>query len=406
MNRYLLPLIKELCIGSHKMGFISGARQVGKTTLVKSLKNDSNNFQYHTWEDLDFRRTWIKNPKSFIPSDSKKEVLLALDEIHKAKGWKNTLKGIYDLSEPNLDILVTGSARLNVFKRGSDSLLGRYFNFRLHPLSVGELSNGISPTPDEFQTNINELESSSSVTETVDALKNIYAFGGFPEPFFKQSKRHLTLWQRSRIEKLVREDLRDLSRIQELSQIEMLCSLMPERVGSLFSRNSVREILEVSHTSIRAWLTYLEELYYFFEIKPYQRKIARSLKKEGKIYLWDLSEVKDEGARFENLIALHLLKACHYWSDAGYGDFSLQFVRNKDKEEIDFLIIRDKKPWFACEAKFSETEPQKAWSRMMPHLGLTKGFQVVFKENIRKTYKYSWGNVEVVSADQLLKFLP
>ena len=155
--------------------------------------------------------------------------------------------------------------------------------------------------------------------------------------------------------RIVREDLRDLSRIPELSKIEMLISLLPERVASPLSLTSLKENLETSYDTVKRWMIYLKELYYHFEIKPWSKNISRSLRKEGKMYLWDWSEVKDEGARFENMVASHLLKTCHYWTDTGEGHFQLFYLKTKEKKEIDFLIVRDGKPWLPIECKLNNT---------------------------------------------------
>lgn len=157
----------------------------------------------------------------------------------------------------------------------------------------------------------------------------------------------------------MREDLRDLSRLPDLGRIEMLCSLLPEKVGGLFTLASLREDLEAPHNTIKRWLGYLSDLYFHYEVRPYSQSISRGLKKEGKIFLWDWSQVRDEGPRFENLVASHLLKTCHTWTDAGFGDFDLRTMRTKEKAEIDFLVLRDKKPFFTCEAKWNEGRPEK-----------------------------------------------
>ena len=166
-------------------------------------------------------------------------------------------------------------------------------------------------------------------------------YGGFPDPLFSQDEKKARLWRKGRMEKVIREDLRDISRIPELSRIEMLAALLPEKVGSLFSIASLTDFLEVSHETVKRWVLYLHELHYLFEVKPFQGSMPRSLKKEGKVYLWDCAEVPEKAPRFENLVACHLLKACDYWTDAGEGDFQLRYLRNKEKQEIDFLIVRD-----------------------------------------------------------------
>ncbi len=353
--RYLSNEIQTLALDRSKMAFISGPRQVGKTTFAKSYSPAFDQSLYKNWDESEFRRTWSKTPnqlaQNFSLEKHDQHRLLILDEIHKSKNWKQKLKGLFDELGEQLNIIVTGSARLNVFKKGGDSLLGRYLNFRLHPFSYGEVTDGSRLPPEDWRKEIFQKPSRSLNQEPLDLLLK---YTGFPEPFFSRSDKILNIWRRSRNEKIVREDLRDLSRLPELSQVEMLTSLLPEKVGSPLSVQSLREDLDVSHDTVTRWLTYLKELYYFFEIKPWSKSVKRSLKKEGKIYLYDWTEIPEVGIQFENLVAAHLLKACHFWSDTGEGDFELFYLRNKDKQEIDFLIVKNKKPWVCFEAKLED----------------------------------------------------
>jgi predicted AAA+ superfamily ATPase len=356
MKRYLNQGIIELALRRGKMAFISGPRQVGKTTLSKSYMNHYQQAEYKNWDESQFRKLWTKSPNllqsSFRLEKSKDECLLILDEIHKGKGWKQKLKGLYDEFSDKIQIIVTGSARLNIFKKGGDSLMGRFLNFRLHPFSYGEVCNNEIFDPDKWKST---LFKKTKMSRDDKNLLRLLEMSGFPEPYLANSQKILKIWRQSRNEKIVREDLRDLSRIPELSQVEMLTSLLPEKVGSPLSVQSLREDLEVSHDTVKRWLNYLNELYYFFELKPWSKSVPRSLKKEGKVYLYDWTEIENEGFKFENLIACHLQKACHYWTDTGEGLFDLYYLRNKEKEEIDFLIVKDKKPWLMVEAKNKDT---------------------------------------------------
>lgn len=402
-DRYLISVIKDICFPMHKMAFVSGPRQCGKTTLAKIMLKERKSGIYNNWDDVSFRRLWTKNPSSIMPKEYTKIPIVIFDEVHKVKSWKRTLKGIYDTQDKQVDIIITGSARLNVYKKGSDSLLGRYYNFRLHPFSLAEIQKNQIINPDNLLDNIfaKSLRLKKSAQKNTDALMR---FGGFPEPFLAQDERRARLWKKGRVEKVIREDLRDLSRIPELSQIEMLTSLIPERVGSFLSRAALIETLEVSFDTIRRWLNYLKELYYIFELKPYHKSISRTLKKEGKLYLWDYSEVNDVSARFENMIASHLLKFCHFWTDNGVGSFELFCLRNKDKEEIDFLICRDGKPWLPVEVKLNDTKPSENWRKFINQIPCDRGIQVVHKPNYWRFHKYDKKQILVASAADILSY--
>jgi predicted AAA+ superfamily ATPase len=356
-ERYLLPYIQKLALKRHKMAFISGPRQIGKTTLSKMIMNNYSQASYLNWDESTFRKLWTKSPNQletfFNFADKKGSLLLVLDEIHKSKSWKQKLKGIYDHLGEMLSIIVTGSARLNVYRRGGDSLMGRYLHFRLHTFSVAEALK-ISPrTPEQFFNLAFSHKFQDFKAQVI--IEKLMNFSGFPEPFLAGNRQILNIWRQGRIEKVVRQDLLDLTRIQEISHVEALMSLLPEKVGAPVSTASLREDLEVSFDTVKRWLLCLEELYYCYTIKPYSKSIVRSLKKEPKLYLYDWTEIENLGSRFENLVASHLLKACHFWNDTGEGMFDLCYLRDKQKNEVDFVLIKDKKPWFTVECKLSDT---------------------------------------------------
>lgn len=382
-RRYLYREIVDLALRRNKMAFISGPRQVGKTTLAKSFSADVDQIVYKNWDESRFRKLWAQSPNDvqndFDLTSIQKRKLLILDEIHKSKGWKQKLKGIYDDLGEELQIVVTGSARLNVFKKGGDSLMGRYIPFRLHPLSYGEIVGPEILNPDQWLHRLFQRKDPSTNQEVISRLLKL---SGFPEPFFSGSEKILRIWRQGRNEKIVREDLRDLSRLPELSQIEMLTALLPGKVGSPLSVQSLREDLEVAHDTVSRWLRYLNELFYFFEIKPWTKSVPRSLKKEGKIYLYDWTEIESPGAKFENLVACQLLKACHFWSDTGEGAFELFYLRNKEKQEIDFLIVKDRKPWLCIEAKLSDKNiDTKTANKFTSYLGC-RFVQIVFEPGV------------------------
>lgn len=374
--RYLTRPLQELCFADHKIALVSGARQCGKTTMARMILAGRSAGVYANWDDIRFRRQWAKDPSSIIPqSVDRSAPMVVLDEIHKHHRWKRHLKGLYDTLEYPCDILVTGSARLNVFRRSSDSLLGRHFTFRLHPFSMGELTRSPHVEPDHL---IEALLSRANrkCRNHDELLKDFLRFGPFPEPLLAQSPAKARIWRRNREQLVIREDLRDMSRLPELDRVEMMSALLQERIGSLFSVASMAEDLEASPHTVKRWMHYLEELYYLFEIKPYSACTPRSLKRQGKVYLWDYSGIRDEGSRFENLVACHLLKACHFWTDTGQGDFELYFLRNKEKQEIDFLIVRDGIPWLPIEVKSRSSALSPSWRKFAPLLPCKTGIQL------------------------------
>jgi hypothetical protein len=234
-------------------------------------------------------------------------------------------------------------------------------------------------------------------------LAALMAYGPFPQPLTEQDTHKANLWRHNREQLVIREDLRDLSRLPELERIEMMAALLPERVGSLFSLSSLGRDLEASVPTIKRWINYLKDLYYLFEIRPYSRKIARSLLKEGKVYLWDYGVISDPAARFENLVAHHLLKACHFWTDTGEGEFKLHFLRDKEKREIDFLIVKNGVPWLPVEVKQGDTSPSENWNRFMGALGCKRGLQVVNRPawNVHELEK---GKILVAGAAEALRY--
>ncbi|MBI5723105.1 MAG: DUF4143 domain-containing protein [Planctomycetes bacterium] len=219
----------------------------------------------------------------------------------------------------------------------------------------------------------------------------------------EQDVRKANLWRRNREQLIVREDLRDLSHLLELGRIELMTALLPQRVGAIFSPAALAQDLEVSIPTISRWMSYLKQLYYVFEIKPYTRQIVRSLRREGKIYLWDYGTIRNEASRFENLVACHLLKACHFWTDSGEGEFELYYLRNKEKQEIDFLIVRDGVPWLPVEAKLSDTKPSPSWKKFAGLLPCKRGLQVV-RRPAWKIHEFGDASILVAGAAEALGY--
>lgn len=329
-----------------KMVFIGGPRQVGKTTLSLELIGVSRKdcIAYFNWDDKSDKR---KVRKLEFPYS---EPVLILDEIHKYKKWRGLVKGLFDKRFPKNNFIVTGSARLDYYRFGGDSLQGRYHYHRLHPFSLREFS--LTPTKGDLET--------------------LLKFGGFPEPLFKSSESHLRRWQREYFDRVIDDDLRDLENVKDISSIALLADELPNRVGSILSVKNLKEDLEVSHQTAERWVQILERLYLCFRIMPFGAKKIKAVKKEKKLYLWDWSHVLNEGAKFENLVASQLLKYCHFIEDTEGYRMELRFIRDIDKREIDFVVIKDKKPLFAVEAKSGEKSlassiPYYASRTQIPH---------------------------------------
>ena len=348
-----------------KMVFVAGPRQVGKTTLAQQILATTDHGLYLNWDNRADRRDiraarWPGRP-----------ALVVLDELHKWRGWKSWLKGEYDAHRPATRFLVTGSARLDVYRRGGDSLQGRYHHYRLHPFSHNEVRGvGLSTTFTPGQ----ELRIGDGSREIVRALMQ---YGGFPEPFFAQSVRTHRRWQKERLDRFVREDVRDLEAIRDLSSLEHLAELLPERVASPLSLNALREDLDVSHRALTHWVDILERLYYIARIRPFESRAVRSLRKMSKAYLWDWSQVTAPGPRFENLIALHLLKLCHFLQDRDGHAVDLRYLRDRTGREVDFLLTVKGKPWLAVEAKLSGTGIHPALIYFRDRLKIPYVYQVV-----------------------------
>lgn len=331
------------------MVFLSGPRQVGKTTLVRSVLQAATSGRYLNWDNRSDRRKLLAAEWPPAPA------LIVLDEFHKFRGWKRWIKGEFDQRKDAYQFLVTGSARLDVYRKGGDSLQGRYHHLRLHPFSVGELLE-VTPQAMPFEP----LPIAARVPAEAEAwLGQLFARGGFPEPLFAATERGTRRWQNQRLDRFFREDVRELEQVRDLSSIELLAAALPERIGSPLSVNALREDLEVSHRAVSHWLDVLERLYFLYRLPPFTARTIRGLKKEPKFYLWDWSMVPAPGPRFENLVAAHLLKLCHHLDDVEGHRARLHYVRDRDGREVDFLVTVDGKPWFLMEAKLDDSEPSR-----------------------------------------------
>lgn len=317
--------------------------------------------------------------------------LLIFDEIHKYRQWKGLIKGEYDKLKNRFKFLVTGSARLDLYRKGGDSLQGRYHYYRLHPFTLAEIE-GIPYN----QSILGELLLKQDFHQ--DALNTLDSFGGFPEPVIMQSKRQLRRWHNEKLERMFREDILDVQSIRVVGNMKLLSDILPSKVGSLLSLNAIREDLEVSHRAVTHWMAILEAFYYHFRIYPYTTTKIRALKKEPKLYLWDWSEVEDEAARFENLIASHLLKFVHFIVDHEGYKAELCYLRDVNKREVDFLVTIDNKPWFAVEVKLNDTALSPCLLYFRDRLAIPYVYQVVKKDKTDTLEK----GVRIISAGKFL----
>jgi uncharacterized protein len=367
MRRSLLdPTVEDL---GRKMVFLSGPRQVGKTTLARQVLEVMSPEEpvYLTWDRAEHRAQirslgWSRGPKVAV-----------LDEVHKYARWKTLLKGFHDTEGEAQSLLVTGSARLDLFRRGGDSMLGRYVGLRLHPLSIGELGrNG-----GRLDSVADPTSWASSRATAHDQFEHLLQFGGFPEPALAGSARLARRWRLARRERVLREDVRDLTLVRDISLLEQLVDLLVERVASPLSVSSLRRDLEVDHKTVLRWLEILERLYVVFRVPPYAGSLARTLRKEPKYYFWDWAEAPEGGARFENLVASHLLKFCHWLSDLEGHRVELCYVRDRERRDVDFLLVKGRVPWVLVECKLSNTAPSPALAYFQQRLAVPHAYQVV-----------------------------
>lgn len=357
MKRNLMPYIaKDL---PKKIVLLTGPRQCGKTTLAKQL---AIGYDYLNYDFAEHRL--ILKEKSW---DRKKELII-FDELHKMSNWKRWLKGIYDVEGIPPEILVTGSARLDVHKRVGDSLAGRYFQFRLHPLDLKELLQVGAKHPEQL-------------------FQQLWECSGFPEPFLSNEASYYKRWRRSHLEIILRQDLLDLYSGRDIQAIETLVLLLKNRVGSSVSYANLARDLERDAKTIKRWLQLLENLYIIFRVTPYHKNIARSLLKEPKFYFYDFAVVDhDEGAKLENMVACSLLKELQFMEDTQGMNASLHYLRTKDGHEIDFLVVCDKTPQLMIEVKMSDSMPSKAFNVFGPFLPNARKIQLVKSLSREKTF--------------------
>ena len=355
--RYITPYILEDL--QKKMVFVGGPRQVGKTTIAKAILSETFPAgRYLNWDFDEDRQDIIKKRWS------RDNTLLVFDELHKFPRWKGWIKGIYDVSHEMHSFLITGSARLDVYRRGGDSLMGRYHYWRLHPFTLDEIPKVIAPK---------------------EAFKRLMTVGGFPEPFLDGDERMARRWRRERFNRVLREDVRDLESIRNIQLLWLFLDMLRQRVGSLITISNLATDLQISPKTAKSWLEVSERMYLVFSVRPYTKSLPRAVLKPPKVYFFDNGDIiGDEGARFENLVATSLLKRLHFLEDRDGYRYELRYIRDKEGREVDFVIIKEGKLEELVEAKYSDENISKPLLYYAERLKPRKATQIVAK--IKRSY--------------------
>jgi predicted AAA+ superfamily ATPase len=370
MDRRYETLLSRRLSTSRESAIVSGPRNVGKSTsaCAGSTRHDILN-----WDQQEDRRLLLagatavaKHLSSGTPADFTRH--LVLQEIHKHRGWRELFADIRDACGEHVRSTVTASAAISIGAGSEDSLPEHCLNLRMHPLSVAELTN----------TRIDVRGPSRPAKILREGFAQLEKFGGFPESYLKSSARFSNRWRKNRWEQLFREDLRDLTQIQEIGQVEVLGELLAEQVAELLNYSLLANKVSTSVDTIRRWVETLESMFFCFTVRPWSKSVPKSLLKQPKAYLWDWSGISDRTTRRENFVASHLLKAVHWWTDVGLGTFELCYLRDKAKRGVDFVVIRDGKPWFLVAIESSKREIGSSLSYYHRILEPAHAFQLSF----------------------------
>jgi len=389
------------------MVLISGPRQVGKTTLARDMIGSLyKNKVYFNWDVIENKKLLIENPYFFesIQRVDASVPLVIFDEIHKYKNWKRYLKGVYDQFAAEYQFIVSGSGRLDVSQRGGESLAGRYLAMHLFPLTLAELASQ-RRSLQEFLAHPLSGFDMNPVQETREIWANLSELSGFPEVYAKGEKNFWMKWSETYGRQIIREDMRSVSDIRRMDDIEILFSLLPSKVGSPVSMNNLAQDLQVSFDTVKQWLRLFDHFYLTFRLSPWSKKITRSLLKERKLYIYNYPTISQGAFRFENMVAVELLRAVSQWNEHGWGDFSLHYLRDKDKREVDFLLAKDHRPVLLVETKFSDDSASENLKDFQSILALP-AVQLVNKENVFKLITHDRQKVLIVTAHRWLSSLP
>jgi len=387
-TRIYETMLAEHLVAERQMAMVSGPRQVGKTTTCR-LHADT----YLNWDNGDDRALILKGPAAVAERLGLQKLRTSpptalFDELHKFGKWKQFLKGFFDTYGDQVRIVVTGSSRMDIYHRGGDSLMGRYFLYRMHPLTVAEAIRQDLPDPNRI------IRSPRTIGQ--DDFAALWTHGGYPEPFVKREIRFTRRWRTLRMGQLLREDVRDMTRIQQLGQLETLAALLAVRSGEQLVYSALATEIQTSVDTIRRWIGTLCHLQMGFLVRPWFKNVSRSLRKEPKWFLRDWSGIDDPGTRAETFIACHLLKAVEGWTDLGLGTFQLGYLRDKEQREVDFVVVRDSKPWFLVETKSNDDRLSPSLEYYQDQLNAPLAFQVVLEADFVKADCFAAGDRPMV----------
>ena len=361
-------VLQDHFVRNRQMAWVSGPRQVGKTTTCRLEGTD-----YLNWDNGDDRRLILRGPAAVaarIQLEQLRKVrpIAVFDELHKDKKWKAFLKGFFDVYGERTRIIVTGSSRLDVYRRGSDSLMGRFFLYRMHPFTVGEVIRIDLPK--------DVIHPPSPLIEA--EWQALWEHGGFPEPFLRRDARFTRRWRSLRRDQLTHEDIRDVAQIETLGLLETLTDILAERSGQQLIYSNLANEVGIAVDTVKRWIDLLQRLHFGFVVRPWFSNVNKALRKEPKWFLRDWSGIDNPGQRAETLMACHLLKAVEGWTDLGLGNFELRYLRDKLKREVDFLVVRDRKAWMLVEVKTSDTRLSDSLSYFQIATKAKHAFQAVF----------------------------
>ena len=390
-DRILEAHLKE----NRQMAFVSGPRQVGKTTTCRHEGS-----AYLSWDILEDQRNIVRGPTTVANSleldrARAKSPVLVFDELHKYPKWKAFLKGFFDGYGDKAKVIVTGSSRLDIFRKGGDSLMGRYFLYRMHPFSVGEIARTSVPTT--------PIHKPSPVSD--EDWNALWVHGGFPEPYLRRSETFTRRWRSLRLHQLTKEDLRETTQLQDLGSMEVLAQILAERSGQQLTYAGLAQDTNIAGDTAKRWVGVLEQMHFGFRVAPWFKSVANSLRKEPKWFLRDWSGVSDEGPRAETFVGCHLLKAVEGWTDLGLGTFDLRYLRTKLKKEVDFLVVKNGKPWSLVEVKFSGNSLSTSLKDFQDVVGAQHAFQVVVNLPYEEVDCFGFRTPVVVSARTFLSQL-